>query len=88
MPLLKLDWDEAKNAVSIEKHGIDFNDVCELFEQPLLRGRDDRRDYGEDRWIGVGTIGAAGGCGIHRARAGHHPADLGAQGKQARGQTL
>ena len=27
---MKYEWDEAKNAVSIEKHGIDFNNAHEL----------------------------------------------------------
>jgi len=53
---MKLEWDEAKNAVNIDKHGIDFADLAELFERPMLCRRDDRRDYGEERWIAIGTV--------------------------------
>lgn len=53
---MKLEWDEAKNAANIDKHGIDFADVAELFEHPMLCRRDDRHDYGEPRWIGMGMI--------------------------------
>ncbi|WP_053982303.1 BrnT family toxin [Marinagarivorans algicola] len=50
------EWDEVKNAINIQKHGIDFNDVKDLFNHPMLTLLDTREDYGEDRWIGVGWI--------------------------------
>jgi uncharacterized DUF497 family protein len=53
---MKLEWDEAKNAVNIEKHGIDFNDAHELFQGNRLIIPDVRKDYGEDRFITVGRI--------------------------------
>jgi uncharacterized DUF497 family protein len=53
---MKLEWDETKNAVNIDKHGIDFADLAELFERAMLCRRDDRRDYGEERWIAIGTV--------------------------------
>lgn len=52
---MKLEWDEAKNTANIDKHGIDFNDAQKLCEHPMLRWRDSRHDYGEERWIGMGT---------------------------------
>lgn len=54
---MKYEWDEGKNAVNIEKHGIDFNDAHELFEGNRLVFPDDRKDYGEARFITVGYIG-------------------------------
>lgn len=45
-----------QNARNVDKHGIDFADVGEVFERPLLRRRDDRHDYGEVRWVAIGTI--------------------------------
>jgi uncharacterized protein len=33
-----------------------FADAWEVFEGPLLAGLDEREDYGEDRWIGIGFL--------------------------------
>ena len=53
---LEFEWDEKKNELNIKKHGIDFNDVPTMFQYPLLTGLDIRQDYGEYRWIGIGTL--------------------------------
>ena len=53
---MKYEWNEAKNAVNIEKHGIDFNNAHELFEGNRLVFPDDRKDYGESRFLTVGYI--------------------------------
>ena len=49
-------WDERKNRENIRRHGIDFRDVPDMFERPMLLWLDTRRDYGEDRWIGLGLL--------------------------------
>ncbi len=41
---------------NIEKHSIDFVAACRLWQSPILVVQDDRQDYGETRWIGLGTI--------------------------------
>ncbi len=51
---MRFEWDEAKNRVNIQKHGIDFADVEDMFNHPMLTLVDDREDYGEERWIGLG----------------------------------
>jgi uncharacterized protein len=53
---VRFEWDEQKNLASIDKHGIDFADAVRIFSSPLLTALDPRRDYGEDRWIGVGLL--------------------------------
>ena len=53
---MRFDWDDEKNKSNILKHGFDFADAWEIFEAPVLTGLDDREDYGEDRWIGVGLL--------------------------------
>ena len=53
---MKFEWDENKNELNIEKHGLDFWDAAEVFDSPLLTALDTRQDYGEDRWIGFGLI--------------------------------
>ena len=49
-------WDEQKRKLNIEKHGFDFRDAWRVFESPMLVALDDRFDYGEDRWIGIGRL--------------------------------
>lgn len=34
------EWDEAKNQINIRKHGIDFSDVPDMFNHPMLIRRD------------------------------------------------
>ncbi len=53
---MRFTWDEQKNHVNIRKHGFSFADAWELFESPMLVDLDDRFDYGEDRWIGIGRL--------------------------------
>ena len=53
---MQFEWDEAKNALNIRKHGIDFADVMDMFNYPMLTLLDDREVYGEERWIGIGWM--------------------------------
>jgi len=53
---MKLEWDKQKNGANVEKHGLDFADAYKVFESPMLIKSDDRKDYGEDRWIGIGLM--------------------------------
>jgi uncharacterized protein len=52
---MRFEWDEVKNQANIRKHGLDFADAEEMFSGPLLVRPDTREDYGEERWIGIGT---------------------------------
>jgi uncharacterized DUF497 family protein len=49
-------WDDAKNRSNIQIHGIDFLDVVEMFQYPMVTILDDRQAYGEERWIGIGLL--------------------------------
>ena len=49
-------WDAAKNRANIRDHRIDFADVPAVFNDPMLVELDEREDYGEDRWIGMGLL--------------------------------
>jgi uncharacterized protein len=53
---MQFEWDEAKNLENIRKHEIDFADVSVMFEGVMLIELDDRFDYGEDRWFGIGFL--------------------------------
>lgn len=54
--LMKFEWDDAKNQSNIEKHGIDFEDAKQLFVDGFWFVQDERKDYGEPRFIGLGYI--------------------------------
>jgi uncharacterized DUF497 family protein len=53
---MRFEWDEEKTAINIRKHKIDFADVPPVFDSPMLIELDEREDYGEDRWIGIGIL--------------------------------
>jgi len=53
---VQLEWDERKNRRNIEKHGIALSDSGRVFENPLLIRLDERKDYGEPRWIALGNL--------------------------------
>lgn len=53
---MQFEWDEAKNLENIRKHRIDFADVPEIFNSSMLIELDERTDYEEDRWIGIGFL--------------------------------
>ncbi|MEH1933487.1 MAG: BrnT family toxin [Nostoc sp.] len=54
---MQFEWDETKNLENIRKHRIDFADVPGIFDNSMLIELDERFDYGEDRWIGIGFLG-------------------------------
>ena len=51
---MKIEWDEYKNKVNIQKHGIDFRDAVYVFSDPSALSIPD--DYAEDeeRWLMLG----------------------------------
>ncbi len=53
---MKFEWDDDKNETNIKKHGIDFCDIHEMFDHPILISPDLKSEYGEDRWIGIGQL--------------------------------
>ena len=46
------EWDESKNALNFEKHGLDFDEAKEIFRDYVLLRRSDR--HNEERWIAIG----------------------------------
>src|SRR5438067_12654372 len=55
--VLFFEWDPEKNGVNIRKHGLNFADAPRVFRRRMLVALDDREDYGEDRWVGIGLLG-------------------------------
>jgi uncharacterized protein len=54
---MQFEWDEVKNLENIRKHQIDFADISAMFDEDMLIELDDRLDYGEARWAGIGFLG-------------------------------
>lgn len=54
---MAFEWDENKNQLNYEKHGIEFADSIEVFnDKARLSSLDLRKDYGEERWITIGRV--------------------------------
>ena len=54
---MRFEWDEAKRAANLAKHGVDFA-VVEGFDfENVLVVPDERRNYQEARQIALGLIG-------------------------------
>jgi uncharacterized DUF497 family protein len=54
---MPFDWDENKNLLNIEKHGLDFEDSKELFlNGSLWKTEDKRSEYKEVRFVGFGYV--------------------------------
>ena len=52
---MKFEWDEDKNRLNIQKHGIDFADATYVFADPFaLSIPDDDHSESEDRWLLLG----------------------------------
>ncbi|MBF0481963.1 MAG: BrnT family toxin [Desulfovibrionaceae bacterium] len=53
---MQFEWDERKRTSNREKHGIDFEDAPAVFSPDMIVFEDHRREYGEQRYIGMGTL--------------------------------
>ena len=54
------EWDEAKAADNYAKHGVSFELAVKVFRDLFgIERLDDREDYGEDRFILIGTAEGA-----------------------------
>jgi uncharacterized protein len=53
---MRFTWDPNKNRKNIIDHSIDFYDVPSMFDYPMLTTVDNRKNYGEERWVGIGFL--------------------------------
>jgi uncharacterized protein len=53
---MSFEWDEQKRQVNIKKHGIDFQDIAEVFDGDTVTIPDKCFDYGENRFIVIGIL--------------------------------
>lgn len=50
----EFEWDDQKNIQNQEKHGIKFEDAIVVFDNDMVTEIDNRYDYGEIRYRGIG----------------------------------
>ena len=48
-------WDPDKGEANEAKHGISFQQAAQIFRGTILKAPDNRRDYGERRFIALGA---------------------------------
>jgi uncharacterized protein len=65
---MDFEWDEAKRAANIRKHGVDFRRASLIFESPVLESIDEREAYGEERIIALGVAKGTVFRVVHTAR--------------------
>lgn len=53
---MRYEWDEEKRRSNLKKHGIDFVDVVQVFDNDVVILPDERFDYGENRFIALGVV--------------------------------
>ena len=53
---MKFECDKNKNEANIQRHGIDFHDAALIFKAPVLVKADTRKDYREERLVGLGLL--------------------------------
>jgi len=54
--MLRVTFDPAKRAATLAERGLDFADAAVVFAGDIATLRDDRRVYGEDRFITAGWL--------------------------------
>jgi len=50
----QFEWDEDKAQLNFKKRGIRFEQAALIFRSPVLIEKNDRHDYGEDRYVAIG----------------------------------
>jgi uncharacterized DUF497 family protein len=55
---VEFEWDNAKAAVNLAKHGVSFELARSVWDDPLHVILPDRVEDGEQRWHAIGLVGA------------------------------
>jgi uncharacterized protein len=53
---MKYEWDADKNKSNLEKHGISFEEACQIFTRDVLTSTDTRMNYNETRKTSIGSL--------------------------------
>jgi uncharacterized DUF497 family protein len=54
---MRIEYDTDKREATLRDRGLDFVDAAEIFGQLIAEFEDDRKDYGESRFVSVGYLG-------------------------------
>ena len=55
--MLKFEWDEVKNRLNVQRHGVAFQEVVDFLDDPgLIERLDLREDYGEERTLAYANV--------------------------------
>jgi len=52
----RFEWDSAKAAANLKKHGVGFSVAMRVFADPFAMVEQDRIEYGERRWQTLGLV--------------------------------
>lgn len=53
---MKIEYDEAKRQITLEQRRLDFADADQVFQGTHYTLEDERKDYGEPRFITIGFM--------------------------------
>jgi uncharacterized DUF497 family protein len=67
---MRIEFDAAKRDQTLHERGLDMARADEIFAGATLTAADDRRDYGEDRFITIGFLDARMVVAVWTARRG------------------
>ena len=57
--MIPVEYDPGKRSITLEARGLDMARAEEVFDGATLTVEDDRRDYGESRFITIGFLDGA-----------------------------
>ena len=57
--MVRVEYNSVKRAATLETRGLDMARAGEVFDGATLTVEDDRRDYGENRYIAIGLLDGA-----------------------------
>jgi len=53
---MQFSWHEPKRQTTLKKRGLDFAHAEQVFMGPTFTFEDERKDYGEQRWVTLGLL--------------------------------
>ena len=53
---MRFSWHEPKRQATRKRRGLDFADAEQVFAGSTFTFEDDRKDYGEQRWVTLGLL--------------------------------
>lgn len=53
---MRFSWHEPKRQITLKRRGLDSAHAEQVFVGPTFTFEDDRKDYGEQRWVSLGLL--------------------------------